>query len=354
MSKKYNLAVFIGRFQPLHNEHIRIIREALNIAEKVVVFIGTTNVARTPKNPFTVEERAKMIFSVFPNETNLIDPRLLIRTAFDNPANDMAWAAHIQAEVAKIEPDDSKVTLIGCHKDNGTSFYLKMFRQWHSYAVPHEVDLNATDIRRVWFGDYQNIDETHGIESPFIRNSIPDVVRDFMHCDFSIVKYHWLRDEYYFYKKYDPKQYPVTIICADAVVTQSNYILLVTRDKSPGKGLLALPGGHVEQNERVIDAAVRELKEETKISDERGEIPFAVLKSFIKNDQGRLFDNPSRSLRGRVITTAYHFLLPDKRELYKVKGSDDARDAKWYSIGTLKPEDFFEDHYYIIKNVLGL
>jgi bifunctional NMN adenylyltransferase/nudix hydrolase len=351
MSKKqYDLAVFIGRFQILHNEHVKIIKTALDIANNVVIFIGSTNVARTPKNPFTVNDRIEMIRSVFPYHKF---PQLILRPAFDNPSNDLAWAGEIQKQVAGLVDADKKITLIGCNKDE-TSFYLKMFPQWNSYNVLLENNISATDLRRVWFGDCNNNDEVFGLHSPFFKDNVPKEVIDWCLYNFDINTFKWLKDEYNFYKKYDPSKYPITIVCADAVVTQSNHILLVTRKDAPGKGLLALPGGHVEQKERIIDAAVRELKEETEISDSRGKIPAGVLKSYIVDKKGRTFDNPNRDLRGRVITTAFHFSLPDHKELYKVKGTDDAADAKWYQIGALKSDDFHCDHYYIIKDVLGL
>jgi hypothetical protein len=54
-----------------------------------------------------------------------------------------------------------------------------------------------------------------------------------------------------------------------------------------------------------------------------------------------------------VTSTAFHFKLPDVTKLYKVTGTDDAATAKWYPLGTLKDNDFFEDHRDIIRQILG-
>src|SRR5690606_37772757 len=98
--------------------------------------------------------------------------------------------------------------------------------------------------------------------------------------------------------KYDP-----VYMTANAVVTRSDgKILLVTRGKNPGMDKLALPGGFLDKNERLENAAIRELIEETKIN-----IPnYALQKKIVAN---KVFDDPKRSLRGRVITNAFHFDL---------------------------------------------
>jgi len=60
-SPAHALAVLIGRFQPFHNAHLALLRKALEAAPRVVVVIGSAFQARSPKNPFTWQERADMI-----------------------------------------------------------------------------------------------------------------------------------------------------------------------------------------------------------------------------------------------------------------------------------------------------
>ena len=152
-----------------------------------------------------------------------------------------------------------------------------------------------------------------------------------------------------------PKQWGKgPFVTADAVVIQSGHILLVERGNAPGKGLLAFPGGFVEPDERIRDAAIRELREETGISDGKGHIPPAMLASFIEDSRSRVFDAPNRSLRGRIITHAFLFRLPERRKLFRVKGADDAAHAQWYRIGDLTPQMLFEDHWSIIEQMADL
>ena len=58
-------------------------------------------------------------------------------------------------------------------------------------------------------------------------------------------------------------QEPRPILGASAAVFRGNDVLLVKRGKPPGAGLWSLPGGKVRRGETVLEAAIRELGEET-------------------------------------------------------------------------------------------
>lgn len=56
---KYKVALFIGRFQPLHKGHIYSLTKALGVGERVVIGIGSSNL-HDEKNPWSYGERRKM------------------------------------------------------------------------------------------------------------------------------------------------------------------------------------------------------------------------------------------------------------------------------------------------------
>lgn len=353
---KYDFLVFIGRFQPLHDGHVAVIQEALQKAKHVVILVGSANASRSFRNPFTYEERSAMIDSVFREE--IANDSIIIAPIDDFPYNDQAWIAQVQATVCQIVlkfgnnetpsvhlhgMSDFKVGLIGFAKD-GSSYYLKMFPTWGSENVEQEVIFNATDIRNNYFKS-----------APILpRDICPEPVVDFMRKFMRTNEFKRLTDEFRFVLDYREMwkvaPYPPTFNTVDAVVIQSGHVLLVNRGQAPGEGLLALPGGHLDPNETMTEAAIRELKEETRISDNRGEIPPGVLKSFIRAEQ--TFDHPHRDPRGRYITRAYLFEIPNSRKLYEVKGDSDAAKASWYPIGTLDPRNFFLDHFHILSEMM--
>lgn len=52
------------------------------------------------------------------------------------------------------------------------------------------------------------------------------------------------------------------------IVWQEDKVLLVQRAQNPGKGNWTIPGGYVDQSERISEAIVRELREETGLETE--------------------------------------------------------------------------------------
>lgn len=57
--------------------------------------------------------------------------------------------------------------------------------------------------------------------------------------------------------------YPPILVTVDTVLVLNECVLMVERKGYPGKGLMAVPGGFVEKNERLLDSCLRELREET-------------------------------------------------------------------------------------------
>jgi bifunctional NMN adenylyltransferase/nudix hydrolase len=342
-----DILVFIGRFQPFHIGHKAVLDAALTRAKHVIVLAGSANRSRSFRNPFTFEERAEMIRKVYPNET-LNTKQLQILPLNDTLYNDDAWTSNVQRAVDGVIEDQNlqglKVGLIGHSKDK-TSYYLKLFPQWASVNVKHEVGVfNATDIRKSYFRGAPTI--PHDIIPPAIGTYMKTYM---MTDDFRRItaEAQWVRD---YKNSWSSAPFAPTFVTVDNVVVQSGHILLVRRGGHPGKGLLALPGGFVNHDETLLDSALRELKEETKLADKHGPFPMGKLKGFLAG-QG-VFDDPKRSVRGYTLTHAFLFRLPPAKELMKVIGSDDAVHAGWYPIGSLDPTEVFEDHYFIINKML--
>jgi bifunctional NMN adenylyltransferase/nudix hydrolase len=338
MSRKYDTLVLIGRFQPIHNAHLDIIKRATALCEKLVIVTGSANQPRTYKNPFTSFERERMIKAA----TGGLNMQISIEANPDTIYNDQAWAVRVQALVAKHTQPGDKVGIIG-HKKDDSSFYLDMFPQWGFEDVELIEFLSAVDIRDLYF--------RNSVNYKFIKGVLPETTYDFL-LDFAHTdEYRQIIKEREFvetYKKqYASLPYPPIFSTADAVVVQSGHILMVKRRAEPGKGLWALPGGYVNANtDKSVEAAMlRELREETQIK-----VPAPVLKGSIV--RSKVFDAIGRSPRGRIITHAFHIQLPDG-ELPKVKGSDDAEKARWVPIAEVRSDECFEDHWEILQHFVG-
>ncbi len=112
-------------------------------------------------------------------------------------------------------------------------------------------------------------------------------------------------------------------------------ILLIKRGNPPFQGMFALPGGFVDYGEKVEDAAVRELEEET------------GLRTRVISLVG-VYSDPARDPRGHTVSPV--FLL----EIIggELKAGDDAAEASFFPVGEL-PELAF-DHAGIVKEALRM
>lgn len=347
-NKKYDMIVYVGRFQPFHVAHEYTINEALKLADKVLVLIGSSVAPRTIKNPFTFGERKTMIHRSF-NEFD--QHRILFSGIPDYDYDDQAWIAKIGETVAERSTVGSeKIAFIGHDKDH-SSFYLNYFPQYDfipmgKFPTPDGSVLNATDIRNSWFD--ASFDKYERMLPQRVFQLLGDIYQDNKNEWFEnlLQEYKYIQD---YKRSWENTPYPAPFITVDAVVVQSGHILLVERGGFPCKGQWAMAGGFIEPHETLNTAVIRELIEETQIK-----LPQKMLERIVLNAPNKLFDKPDRSARGRTFTQAYLIQLNDDEKLPRVIGSDDAKKAQWIPISDFKNMQnvMFEDHYAIINKML--
>ncbi len=351
MSIKKKVTVYIGRFSPFHMGHAKVLDRALRESENVLVIIGSSHSARNVKNPFTYDERYEMIQKYYDSTSKTAADRgsLSIVGIPDYPYSESDWKLAVMDEVRFFLMDhvmdaDVKPYLTGCNRDDST-YYLQQFGDFFEVHLQpkHEAgELSATVIRGLLF---------EGLPIPGHPYLPPSSV-EFLENNFlGTIEYDALKKEYSFIKEYKAKwaaaPYDPTFVTVDTVVIQSGHVLVNVRDNFPGVGLWALPGGYVSTNERLVDAAIRELKEETRI-----ELSDAQLYGAIKEKE--IFDDPGRSLRGRTITTAFLLRLDDNKKLPKVKPQKgEVKKVMWVPLSDAlaHPENWFEDHLSILRTM---
>ena len=119
--------------------------------------------------------------------------------------------------------------------------------------------------------------------------------------------------------------FPHPRLSVDAVVVRDGRVLLVRRGKPPFEGGWALPGGFVDRGERLEEAVLRELREETGL-------------------EGRLlgvvgaYSRPDRDPRGHTVSVVYAL----EAEEGEAVGADDAAEAAWHDLAS--PPELAFDH----------
>jgi bifunctional NMN adenylyltransferase/nudix hydrolase len=337
MSYTYQFALIIGRFQPFHTVHQKLLALALSKAEQVIVALGSHRVAPNIKNPWTTEQREQMIRSCLVAADSARTHFVYIR---DYLYNDNLWAAELQAKVHQLTGGAKRIALVG-HKKDHSSYYLEGFPQWSFIEYTRREPLNATDIRESYFRGEMGW-----------RKFVAAPIRKFMDEFAVTLNYKQLVEEQKFVDEYKQAwsvaPYSPIFVTVDAVVVKSGHVLVVRRRSLPGRGLLALPGGFVHPNETLERSALRELKEEAGIG-----LPAAELRKHIQATS--VFDHPERSLRGRTITHGYYINLGAVGDLPSVKGGADSDKAFWLPLNDvfINEDKFFEDHVSIITHFIN-
>ncbi len=86
--------------------------------------------------------------------------------------------------------------------------------------------------------------------------------------------------------------YKNTSLTVDIIIIHENNVVLIKRANHPYKGNFVLPGGFVEIEETLVNAAIREAKEETSLD-------IKIIKLI------GIYDDPARDPRGRVVSVCY-------------------------------------------------
>ncbi len=90
-------ALFIGRFQPFHIGHYKMVKYLLENYDKVIVVVGSSQECLTKQNPFSANERRTMIHLCFPNASKL---EIISLT---DVSNDDLWVTHLSSNVPEFD-----------------------------------------------------------------------------------------------------------------------------------------------------------------------------------------------------------------------------------------------------------
>lgn len=164
---QYDSAVVIGRFSPFHNEHKKLIDEAIKLSKKVFIILGSVGGPRTNRTPFTELERSKMIRLVYPDRG-----QLQIIHQPDIPGKNDEWAFSIRQKLHERPSGNRRVLVSSLKEPEAWLNQLPtLFPDFEHRAVPHTSPICATDIRDIYF----NI---NGYEK--IKELVPSVVYSYL------------------------------------------------------------------------------------------------------------------------------------------------------------------------------
>ena len=355
MAKKYSVAVVIGRFQPLHAGHVKLINHAKSLAPKVLILMGTDGDRRSYQNPFTVAERTSMIESTFTSSIFGKDKSITVVPIEDYLYSDNLWVQSVKEAVTRQAAILPSVALVGVRKDASTSKYLDMLKESTEYTdetltveQPKGTYLNSGSDIREWMYSTQLDDVTETtIRAMGIHTDTPvDVFMSTAKRALSSMSsnFRWSPD---------------SRIRADVFLECNGEFLLYRRNNHP---CFTLPGGNVDAHESVTDAAINRLKESVGID--------LIPGTF--TSKTRMYDSPYRSGNRRTIAFVIHVTVgikpvmdPDTQSdgfafwvpMSSMEGRhrnqriDEVFSERGLHIGSKR--QYMDDYYHIIQDIVN-
>jgi 8-oxo-dGTP diphosphatase len=125
-------------------------------------------------------------------------------------------------------------------------------------------------------------------------------------------------------------KHPRPAVTVDVIVFRNKMseVLLIKRLHDPFEGRWALPGGFMDMDETLEEAAVRELEEETGLSG-------------IELKQLHAFSALDRDPRHRTVSVAFYGVLENDQVL--ARAGSDAKEAEWFKLNDMPPLAFDHD-----------
>jgi nicotinamide-nucleotide adenylyltransferase len=135
-ARRHEKALFIGRFQPFHKGHLHAVKYVVARHGHCIIAIGSSNQSRTYDNPFTANERKKMIAATLAKE-----PKLRGKYSFEfvpDVGNDKGWARLVLSK--------RRFAIVV----TGNAWVRKCLSPYAKVEMPHflrRAEYNATRIR---------------------------------------------------------------------------------------------------------------------------------------------------------------------------------------------------------------
>ncbi len=126
--------LFIGRFQPFHNAHLKDVKDAVKDVDILYIGMGSSNRQRTPENPFSTQERKGMIGAAL-REEGIAAFRIISIPDFDD---DDRWMDSIKKTMPR--PD---IVFMG--NEEAQKFFES--RGYRVKKLPFAAGISATLVR---------------------------------------------------------------------------------------------------------------------------------------------------------------------------------------------------------------
>ena len=146
-NKPYRLGILVGRFQTLHSGHTDMINRAIELCDKVGIFVGSSNESGTSKNPFSYETREDMLKTVFGNEVFVFPlPDIGV-------GNNSTWGDYVLKNVVERFGEMPDLLVSGKEARRVSWFDSVDGASIAELYIPKTIEISATEMRDFLIND---------------------------------------------------------------------------------------------------------------------------------------------------------------------------------------------------------
>ena len=135
--KEYKLGIIVGRFQVLHLGHTDMIQTAIELCERVGVFIGSSQESGTKKNPFDYEKRKEFLKLCFGDQIEVYPlPDIHV-------GNNAAWGDYVLSSAKEVLGETPDVFISGEESRRDSWFSEDEIKE---VFIPKTIEISASQM----------------------------------------------------------------------------------------------------------------------------------------------------------------------------------------------------------------
>lgn len=150
--------ILVGRFQPFHNGHLRLVEAITTEVDELVLGIGSADASHETRNPFTAGERIMMIQKVLETHEPTIYP-----VPLEDINRNSVWVSHVESMSPRFDIAYSNNPLV-----------VRLFGE----AGVEVRQTEMFDRENLKGSEVRNLMQTGGDWEPYVPEPVVDVIRE--------------------------------------------------------------------------------------------------------------------------------------------------------------------------------
>lgn len=150
--KPYDVGMICGRFQTLHKGHEKLFNTGLLLCDRLLIFVGSSQLSGTERNPLNVETRIRMIREVYGNSPNIMVYGLADLSNEDDISPD--WGKYLIDNARRYIYKNPEIMIYGNDESRSNWFNKEDLKNTAELIINRtELPISATMLRNYMVND---------------------------------------------------------------------------------------------------------------------------------------------------------------------------------------------------------